>query len=501
MSAIRRQSIISSAVVYFGFALGFLNTYLFTREGSFFSKEAYGLTGGFIAIANIMFSVANFGMPAYINKFFPYYRSHTDVKKNDMLTLALGISTVGFLFVCFFGWAFQDFVLERFKNSPGIDDYYYWIFPFGFGLTLFAVVEAYAWQNGKSVFTNFLKEVFFRLIVTVLILLATYGVLKKLDTFIKLYALLYLLIAFILLAYLFIRQKAAPVFSISRVTKKFFNKIVTLCSFIWGGSMVFNIANVFDSIVLMAVLPNGLADLAVFTLAQNITSLIQAPQRGIISAAVGPLSQAWKDKDYERIKRIYARSSINQLLFSCAMFSLIWLNFRDGVQTFHLQQGYLQAQYVFLFLGLSRIIDMGTGVNSQIIGTSTYWRFEFVSGLLLFAVMLPLSYVLTRYLGVIGPGISNLISFAFYNGIRYLFLLKRFRMQPFTKQTALVVLTTILSFFVSHFLFKDKTGMLWMVLRSTVFVVLFAIACIYLQLSPDLQPVLQTIKKRLGLNR
>ncbi|MBI3882851.1 MAG: hypothetical protein HY305_01140, partial [Sphingobacteriales bacterium] len=47
MSQIRRQSIISSVVVYFGFALGFLNTYLFAREGGF-SKEEYGLTGIFI---------------------------------------------------------------------------------------------------------------------------------------------------------------------------------------------------------------------------------------------------------------------------------------------------------------------------------------------------------------------------------------------------------------------------------------------------------------------
>jgi O-antigen/teichoic acid export membrane protein len=72
MSDIRRQSIISSFVVYFGFALGFLNTYLFAREGGF-SPEQYGLTGIFVAIANVMFAFANLGMQAYIHKFYPYY--------------------------------------------------------------------------------------------------------------------------------------------------------------------------------------------------------------------------------------------------------------------------------------------------------------------------------------------------------------------------------------------------------------------------------------------
>lgn len=501
MSAIRRQSLISSAVVYFGFALGFFNTYLFTRQGSFFTKEEYGLTGGFIAIASIMFSVANLGMPAYINKFFPYYNSRLKPKQNDMLTIALVISSIGFLIVCFFGWAFQNFVQERFANSPGVDQYYFWIFPFGFGLTLFSVLEAYAWQSGKPILTNFLREVFFRIVVTVLILFATYGVLKKFDTFIKLYAFLFFLSAVILFAYLFIQRKAALHFSVSRVTQKFWSKIVTLCSFVWAGGLVYNIANVFDSIVLMAVLPNGLAVVGVYTLAQNISSLIQAPQRGIISAAIGPLSQAWREKDYARINRIYHRSSINQLLFSCALFSLIWLNFRDGAITFHLQQGYLEAQYVFLFLGLTRIIDMGTGVNSQILGTSTYWRFEFVTGLVLLALSLPLNYVLTRHLGLIGPAISNLVAFTIYNSIRYYFLLKRFKMQPFTKESLWTVLIAAATFGVCYALFQSYNGILWMAARSLVFCILFAAAAVFLNLSPDINPVLATVKKRLGMQR
>ena len=70
MSTIRKQSIISSLVVYIGFALGFLNMYLFTREGSGLTKEQYGLTNTFIAIANIMFAIASFGMPALHCKIF-----------------------------------------------------------------------------------------------------------------------------------------------------------------------------------------------------------------------------------------------------------------------------------------------------------------------------------------------------------------------------------------------------------------------------------------------
>lgn len=71
MSNIRRQSIVSSIIVYFGFAMGFVNTYLFTKEGHF-TETQYGLVQTFLAIAQLMCSVAALGMQSYIYKFYPY---------------------------------------------------------------------------------------------------------------------------------------------------------------------------------------------------------------------------------------------------------------------------------------------------------------------------------------------------------------------------------------------------------------------------------------------
>ena len=496
MSTIRRQSIISSFIVYFGFALGFFNTYLFTREGGF-TKEEVGLIGAFIAIANIMYSFASFGMPAFINKFFPYYQARLDRKENDMLAWSLLLGITGFIIVTLFGLAFRDVVMERFANSPGIPQYYYWIFPFGFGLTLFSILEAYGWQQKKSVLTNFLKEVLFRFFTMVMIILTTLGIINGFDAFIRLYAFLYLAVAAILFLYLLATQKAGLVFTVSTVTRRFFNKIIALCSFVWTGGLIFNLANVFDTIVLAAVMPNGLAQAGIYTVAQNISSLIQAPQRGIISASIGPLSMAWKEKNMEKINLIYQRSSINQLIFSCAMFSLIWLNFEDGIRSFHLQSDYMAAKYVFLFIGITRIIDMGTGLNAQIIGTSTFWRFEFVTGLVLLALALPLNFVLTRQMGVTGPAVSNLIAFTIYNGIRYFFLLRKFNMQPFTKNSLYTLLVGGAAHGITFLLLQQQQGLLGIFIRSIMFVALFVSGVLALKLTPDLKPVLATLRKKL----
>lgn len=499
MSTIRRQSIISSFIVYFGFALGFFNTYLFTREGGF-AKEIYGLTGIFIAIANIIFAIAGLGMPSYLVKFFPYYKSHLPDKKNDQLAWALLAPCFGFLLVLIAGIFFKDILVNKvFNNSPELLQYYYWVFPFGFGYTIFMVLEAYAWQHKKSVLSNFLKEVLFRFLVTVLIVLTTWHFIKTIDAFVVLYSFTYLAVVAYLLFHFYKNNQLHLSFRFSHVSRRFYKKILTLVSFVWAGGLVFNLANVFDSIIIAAILPNGMAALAPFLLAQNITSLIQAPQRAVISASVGPLSQAWKEKDYRKINLIYHRSSINQLIFASAMFCLIWLNFEDGIHTFHLQQDYLAAKWAFFFMGLTKVIDLGTGVNSQIIGTSTFWRFEFVSGLVLLALMLPLNWLLTQRMGILGPAVSNIISFSIYNLIRYVFLWKKFKMQPFTSKTVLALLLAAVCYYICFVLFNPYQGLQWMVLRSGLFSVLFLAGMFLLKLSPDVQPVLATVKKRLKI--
>ena len=496
MSTIRRQSIVSTFIVYFGFVLGFFNTWLYTREGGF-TKEQVGLIGAFIAIANIMYSVASFGMPAFINKFFPYYQARLQRKENDMLGWSLALAVTGFILVSLFGIAFRDVVMERFANSPGIPQYYFWIFPFGFGLTIFSVLEGYGWEMKKSVLTNFLKEVLFRFLTTLLIVFTTLGVINGFDPFIRIYSFLYITIALILFLYLLLAKKADLVLKVSEVSRRFFNKIIALCSFVWTGGLIFNLASVFDTIVLAAVMPNGLAAAGIFTVAQNISSLIQAPQRGIVTASIGPLSQAWRDKNMDKIRVIYQRSSINQLIFSVAMFALIWLNFDDGISSFRLQPDYRAAKYVFLFIGITRIIDMGTGVNAQIIGTSTFWRFEFITGLLLLALSLPLNYMLTRELGVIGPALSNVIAFTAYNGIRYWFLLKKFGMQPFTAKTGYTLVVGAIAFFLTLWLLDEVSGIGWIFLRSFVFLLVFLAGVVLLKLTPDLQPVMATLRKKL----
>jgi O-antigen/teichoic acid export membrane protein len=296
------------------------------------------------------------------------------------------------------------------------------------------------------------------------------------------------------------RQLHFPLYR-SRVTKKFFKRIVAQISLVWSGQVLFNLATYFGQIVIGAMVTEGMRFVGIYTLALFVGSLIQAIQRSVVAASIGPLARAWKDKDYGRISRIYQRSSINQLIFSAGMFVLIWINFTDGVLTFHLKPDYLLARPIFFYIGLTRILDMGTGVNSQIIGTSIFWRFDFITGVILTALTLPANYMLTKALGPIGPAIADLITFSIYNFIRFLFLYRKFGMQPFTLKTVHTLLLALGGYFICHYLFNAYHGLGWLVLRSIVFLGIYGGGVLLLRLSEDILPVWRTILKRLGFAR
>ncbi len=495
MSQIRRQSIISTIFVYSGFFVGFINTYLFTRLGSPFNPSQYGLTSIFIAVGNLMFAFANLGMIATVYKFYPYYEENLPKKKNDLLTWALLISLAGFCFVILAGIIFKDLVIQKFgANSPLFVKYFFWVFPFGFFILLFSILEVFAWNIRKSIFTTFLREVLFKLLTLFLIFLLSFKFIGSFDTFIKLYSFTYGITAIVLLTYLLWKKALNITFTISRVTKKFYKKVASLASLIYFGGLVFMIAQFIDTLVIMSLL--GTASAGIFALGSVVAGLVQAPQRGAVAASVPVLSKAWKDKDYKKINLIYQRSGINLLIASLGIFLVVWLNYADAVNTFGLKPAYLQSQWIFFFLGMARIVDLGTGVNSQIIGTSTFWRFEFISGMILLSLAIPLNYLLVKQFGIIGAGYSNLISFTIYNAIRIIFLQRKFNMHPFSNKTLYAILLAFTDFAICYYAFHNLHGFFAMVLKSSLFIALYAGAIIYFDLSPDVLPVWDNIKKR-----
>ncbi|MFT3703454.1 MAG: hypothetical protein QM802_13850 [Agriterribacter sp.] len=199
------------------------------------------------------------------------------------------------------------------------------------------------------------------------------------------------------------------------------------------------------------------------------------------------------------IQKIYQRSSINLLLFGLGLFVLIALNYKEAIYTFGLKESFTLGFNAFLLLGAAKVIDLGTGLNAQIIGTSNYWKFELTSGIILLGITLPLTYILVKQMGITGPAVAFLISTTIYNSIRIVFLWMKFKLQPFTNATIYTIITAAASYFLCYFTCKNIHGFAGLFSRSILFMLLYGSAIVYFNLSPDVKPVWLTIKKRIGL--
>ncbi len=496
MGQIRRQTILSSIVIYIGFVIGFINTYLYVKNGTFTTVQ-YGLTRLFNDIGITFFSFASLGVTSYIYKFQPFYKQNLSRKENDQAAFSVIIVFIGFILVVIGSIVFKPLFIQKFiERSPLLITYYYWILPFTFGILFFSVFEAFAWFEGKSIFTNFLKETGIRFFQTVIILAFVIGWISF-DTFIKVFSLSFIVIAAVLIFYLIYTNKIRFNFRISRVTRKFYKKIVWLMMLIYGSFIVNTIAQYIDSIIIASVSLKGLSDVGVYTLATFIATTIQVPQRSIVSAVVPVLSTSWKTKNFKEISRIYTRTSINLLLLALLIFFIIWLNVDDMFAVLDINRNYEAGKMVVLILGISKIIDAGTGVNSQIIGTSNFWRFEVLTGVLLLAISIPLNYVLVKAYGINGSALSNLIAYLVYNFVRLFFIWKKFKMQPFSSKTIIALISSVIIYLLCYYLFKNLNNWLGIIVRSGVFSIAFVLSVIYFRLTPDAPQLWEIAIKRL----
>jgi O-antigen/teichoic acid export membrane protein len=145
---------------------------------------------------------------------------------------------------------------------------------------------------------------------------------------------------------------------------------------------------------------------------------------------------------------------------------------------------------------MARIVDSGTGVNSQIIGTSVFWRFELISGMILLSLIAPLTYFLIKEYGIMGAGYSNLISLTIYNIIRLAFLKRKFGMNPFSKKTIYAIIVSFVSYGICYYVFQSFHGFSGILVKTIVFIALYGGAIVYFDLTPDLNPVLKTIREK-----
>jgi O-antigen/teichoic acid export membrane protein len=185
------------------------------------------------------------------------------------------------------------------------------------------------------------------------------------------------------------------------------------------------------------------------------------------------------------------------MIAGLCIFGVILLNLNNINNI--LGPSYQALSGIVIITGIAKIIDLATGMNTQILLLSKYWRLDFFTNILLVSLSIPLNYFLTKEYNSMGPAYGNLIAIIIFNSVRFLYIWKIFKIQPFTYSNIKTLLVFILSVIICFGVPNQNNTYLDIFVKTSVFLSIYLMLTIKWNISPDLNEVIITIKNKLKL--
>jgi O-antigen/teichoic acid export membrane protein len=258
-----------------------------------------------------------------------------------------------------------------------------------------------------------------------------------------------------------------------------------------------------DKILIAPMLGN--ASLAIFSFAGFLSEAIDIPRKAIGNIAAPLISESMKKKDYVHVEKIYKDSALLEFIIGSFLLTGVWVC-ADDLFRLMPKNGeiYAQGKNVILLLGLSRVIDMITGTNHEIITFSEHYRFNLRSLTILAVLNIGFNFLFVPAyglgMGIIGSALATMLALLIFNIWRTTFIYKKLKIHPF----ALTMWYPVLASFVAYILVQFCTPsvsnpILSILLRGSIVTAVFAFVMLYFNVSPYFDNAVQKICARIKL--
>jgi O-antigen/teichoic acid export membrane protein len=429
-------------------------------------------------------------------KFSPLYKHHLPRSKNDLFSLTFLVAFITCLLLLFALPYFEPVIIRKFGfRSPLLVDFIDWIFPMTVGLVIFSLLEAYAWVISKNVVSNFLKEFLYRILVTLLISFWAFKWIQQFETFIAFYAMIY----FILIAAIVWVVYRSKYFSItlirSKLTKKYAPMMIKFGSAYFLSAVLNILAKTNDTLIIASQSSGGLKDAAIFTIATYLITLMDVPQRSMVSSATVQIAEAWKTKDLAKLDMLYKKTALTLLITALGIMGMVLINAPLIVQ--YLGQTYAGLPLLMIILGAGKLIELGTGLNAQILQLSKHWRVDLFTNMFFVGISILLSYFLTKSFGLLGTAYGNVIAIILFNLIRFIYIKKLLNLQPFSISNAKAILIAMAWGLLCYAIYFEKSQLIGYILKSILFFGGFSFTIVKMNLSPDISDLFHQVKNKI----
>ena len=492
MGEIKNQAIKNSIVSYAGAALGFVNFIILLPY--VFTLEQIGLTRLLQNAAYLMVPFAEFGIISIVLRFYPVYKEENN-QRYSFIFYCLAGALAGFIFFTLAFILLKEEISSLFiDKSPLFIDYYYYIIPLLFFIVFTGIMEAVANGMFKTVFPNFLREVFIRFIISVLALLYLLHLINF-DDFLQAFILGYFLPLLLLIIYLFRKNAIRFSFTFKSIPRHALKEMMTYGLFIILGSSGYLLVSYIDTMMIGAIL--GLEETGIYVTAFYMAVVIEIPRRSIKQIASPIISDAWKRNDLKQIEDIYSKTSLNQLIIGAFIFLGVWINIDSIFQLMPNGEDFQAGKFVVFYVMLGKLIDMASGVNGEIIAFSKLYRFNIYSILILAALAIVTNLIFIPIYGFTGAAMATAISLLFYNILKYLFLKIRLRMEPFSVNTLKVLVIAAGCYFIIALIPQIPNALFDIIVRSVAITLIFGFTIYLTKVSEDVNVFVKNIWNRI----
>ncbi|WP_026916320.1 polysaccharide biosynthesis C-terminal domain-containing protein [Christiangramia portivictoriae] len=483
MGIIINQSIKNMVTTYLGFAIGAVNTlFLFTY---FLTKEYYGLVSYLLSAANLIWPFLVFGVHSTLIKFFTSYK--TRIEQDRLLTLILVLPAISALIIGICGVLFYSELMEYFKGENSLIQPYIWlIFLIAFATAYFEVFFAWSKIYYKSSFGNFMKEVFHRFCISVLLLMV-YKNWISVAAFI--YAISGVFVFRMLVMALYAFSLHPP--RISLQAPENLSRLLKYSALILIAASVATVLLDLDKVMIEYYMP--IENVAIYGIAVYIATVISVPQKAMHQITHPMTAEMLNNKDKEGLKSLYRKSSLNLLIISALIF--IWIITNVEALYLLIPKQYQISVLVVLLISVVKLYDNLLGNNNSILFNSDYYRIVLGIGVILVLLAFILNYLMIPAFGLEGAALASFLAFFIYNTFKIFLVYTKFRIQPFSRSTWYMLLLTTALTAIFYFINLSEIPLLDIFLKVSISGIIYALIIYFSKISSEINVIIDKLLK------
>ena len=486
MGIVVNQSYKNIIIISIALVIGGVNTLYFYPV--FLKAEYYGLVVFLLATSNLLQPLISFGSQHTIIKYFSSYNSAKE--KDIFMSSIIFLPILTIIPICYLVVQFHDIIASFLSlKNPIIESYVWVIFLVAFATSYFEVFYSWARVQLKSVFGNFLKEIYPRVSIFILLLLVFFDIISK-ENFVWYLTGFYYLRLLIMIAY-----------SLKLYTPNFYFKLPINTKQILSYSIYIFLAGSAASILIdidkfMIPQKEAISQTAFYAVAVFIATVVEIPGRALFQIVNPLVAKALNTNNFTELKMLYKESSLNLLIISGLFFLLINLNIVPFYELMD-NPSYGTAVWVVLMISLSKLILMSFGCGPAILATSKFYKIT-----LPFSIGMALSvYFLNDYLidlmGINGAALSTLIVVAVFTFLKIIYLKSKLNLSPYSfssVKTLFIIGSLFLIFENISFPFK---GISLIIINSLIIGLVYTLVVYYSNLSGTLNKFLMNVLSKL----